>query len=150
MVQFTDYQTFVKIPSIIIRNGGQSLTHAKDSKPRAHVQIAQPQPQDSTLEVSELTFDQAVEAVTERNLRREIYGRPNTTISIALGDPQSTHARANRDPNAVIYGDLPNSFWAKLLSFLESASNDASSYTNRRDSVLMCEAIRQKLRERGF
>ena len=134
------------------------MNYAKNSKPQPHAQTTQPQPQDSALleleqtpDLSELTFDQAAEVVEERNRRREIYGRPQSTINISLGESgQTAYARANRDPNAVIYGDLPNSFWAKLLYFLETASNDPSCYTTRRDAVLMCEALRQKLRERGF
>lgn len=134
------------------------MTYARNSKPQSHTQTIKPQSQDSTaleqeqtLDVTELTFDQAVEAVDERNRRREIYGRPQSTINISFGESgQNAYARANRDPNAVLYGDLPNSFWAKALSFFEEASNDPSSYTKRRDAVLMCEALRQKLRERGF
>ena len=113
----------------------------------------QPQinPTDS-LDVSELTFEQAQQVVEQRNHNRSSYGLPNTTIQIVFGDDSSraAYSRANSDPAAVLYGDLPNSFWARLLSFLERASNDPSSYTNRRDAVLMREAIRQKLHERGF
>lgn len=124
--------------------------HAKP-KSQSPVQTTQSTDQINSLDLSGLTFDQAEQIIEERNRRREIYGRPQSTINVTFGDSgRNAYARANSDPNAVIYGDLPNSFWAKLLSFLEDSSNDPTSYTSRRDAVLMCEAIRQKLRERGF
>lgn len=146
-MELEDFRSFVRMSPQIILQGAK--VHVK-----SHSTHDQTPPKEDDLnpnkdiDVSTLTFEQAQEAVTERNRRRAVYGNAQISINLALDNRDL--ARANTDQNEILNIEMPCRFWARLLSYLEAESGETESYLRRRDAVLMCEAIRQKLRDHGF